>query len=126
MLREPKKLFYGLFFVTLILLLHVHMQVSIFQVSYSIQKKNKILSELTDDYRLQKYEVSKLYSLGYLDKRKKEMNLNLQPPKEVKVVYVPSEKIVKPVIEPPTLLRQGIFSFANLIKDAQAKTSSRD
>lgn len=126
MFNEPKKIFYSLIFITLALLLHVHMQVSIFQVSYSIQKKNKLLSELSDDYRLQKYEVSKLYSLGYLDKRKKEMNFNLEPPKEVKVVYVPSEKTAKSTIEAPPIIRQGIFSFANLIKDAQAKTLSRE
>ena len=126
MLGEPKKFFYGLTLITLALLLHVHMQVSIFQVSYSIQKKNKLLSELSDEYRLQRYEVSKLYSLGYLDKRKKEMNFNLVIPKEVKVVYIPSEKTPEPIIQPLPLIRQGIFSFANLIKDAQAKTLSRE
>ena len=123
MLKQPKKIFSGLALLTFVLLFHVHMQVSIFQVSYSIQKKSKLLSELTDEYRLEKYEISKLYSLSYLDKRKKELNLNLVVPKEVKVVYAPVERVTEQMIDAPPMIRRGLFSFANLIKEAQAKTS---
>ncbi len=127
MLQEPKKLFAGLLLLTLALLLHVHMQVSIFKVSYAIQKNNKLFAELSDEFRLQRYELSKLYSPSYLDKRKKEMNLKLTVPREIKVVMVPEFKIADTaVIEAPPIIRQGLFSFANFIKEAQAKTSSRE
>ena len=125
MLQRSKKVFSGLVLITFVLLLHVHTQVSIFQVSYSIQKKEKMFAELSDQYKLRKYEVSKLYSLSYLDKKKKEMNLKLVVPKDVKVVYWPAEKEAERSIEAPPMIRRGLFSFVNLIKEAQAKTSSR-
>ena len=120
---SSRKVFSGLFVLTAALLLHVHTQVSIFQVSYSIQNKEKKLAALSDEYRIRKFEVSKLHSLVYLDKRKKEMNLNLVVPKEIKIVPVP---IVKPLVEPVmpnSLVRRSFFSFVNFIKEAQAKTS---
>ena len=126
MLENTKKIFSIMALVTLVLLLHVHMQISIFQVSYLIQKKSKLLSDLTDQYRFEKYGISKLYSPSYLDRRKKEMNLKLVVPKEVKVVYVPADKVADHVLEPPPVIQRGLFSFANLIKEAQAKTSSRE
>lgn len=124
MIDISKKSFSGLFVITLLLLLHVHAQVSIFQVSYLIQKKEKELADLSDEYRKMKFEVSKLHSLSYLDKRKKEMNLKLETPKSVRVIPIRSEpKENERTIEAPPMVRKGFFSFVNLIKEAQAKTS---
>ena len=120
---STRKIFLGFFVVTLALILHVHTQISIFQVSYSIQKKEKELAALSDEFKMRRFEVSKLHSLNYLDRRKKEMNLKLAVPKEIKVVSVPVEREAPRLMEAPPLVRKGLFSFVNLIKEAQAKTS---
>ena len=123
LLDQPKKIFSGLALVTCALIVHVHTQIAIFQVSYAIQKKEKLIAELSDEYRVRKFEVSKLHSFNYLDKRKKEMNLKLVVPKEVNVIGVPVEKEMPRINDSPSVVQKGLFSFVNLIKEAQAKTS---
>ncbi len=123
-MRSPRKVFSGLFVITIALVLHVHTQISIFQVSYSIQRKEKQLSALSDEFKIRNFEVSKLHSLNYLDKRKKELNLNLVMPKTIQVVSVPAEKEMSRVIDAPPLVQKSVFSFVNFIKEAQAKTAS--
>lgn len=113
----------ALLVVTGFLLLHVHTQVSIFQVSYSIQKKERKLEALSDQYKILKYEVSRLHSLAYLDKRRSELKLDLVMPKDVKVIKVPVPRQVEPEVPPPSMLQKGFFSFVQLVKEAQAKTS---
>lgn len=119
---SPKKMFSTLFVVTFALILHVHTQTAIFRVSYSIQKKEKEMAVLSDEFKLKNFEVSKLHSLNYLDKRMKEMKLNLVMPKEVKVVSIP--QVPQSRITEAPILQKGIFSFVSLIKEAQAKTSA--
>ncbi len=121
---STKKVFGGLFVVTLGLLLYVHTQVLIFQTSYAIQRKEKRLAELSDLYKVMKYEVTKLHSLQYLEKRKQEMKLDLVLPKEVKVVPLPVQRELKEAVEVPSVVQRGFLSFVNFIKEAQAKTSS--
>ncbi len=123
MFDSTRKIFLGLFLVTFALLLYVHTQVSIFQVSYAIQRKEKELAALSDEFKMRRFEVSKLHSLNYLDRRKREMNLKLAIPKEIKMILVPAPKEMPLVLEPPPLVRKGLFSFVNFIKEAQAKTS---
>ena len=122
MIQSSKKILSGLFVVTLSLLLYVHTRIAIFQVSYSIQRNEKKVATLSDEYKIMKFEISKLRSLGYLDRRKKEMNLKLVTPKTVKVVSIPLETQAEPVVLPSPFVRKGFFSFVNLIKEAQAKT----
>lgn len=120
---SSNKIFSFLFVITATLLLYVHGQVSVFHVSYSIQKKEKELAKLSDEFKMLKYEVSQLRSLSYLDKMTKEMNLKLVMPKEVKVISVPVERQADRISLPPTIVRKGFLSFINFVKEAQAKTS---
>ncbi|PIQ85411.1 MAG: hypothetical protein COV74_08850 [Candidatus Omnitrophica bacterium CG11_big_fil_rev_8_21_14_0_20_45_26] len=123
MITHSKRAYSGLALLTIALLLYVHTQIMIFQVSYNIQSKEKQLVELGDELKAHQYAVSQLHSLSYLEKRKEEANLKLVLPKTVKVIPIPMTKSVDHPIEAPAVVKRGIFSFVNFIKEAQAKTA---
>ncbi|MBI4387681.1 MAG: hypothetical protein HY582_01395 [Candidatus Omnitrophica bacterium] len=123
MMGVSNRIFSILVMITMALLIYVHGQISVFRVSYSIQKKEKELARLSDDFKMLKFEVSQLRSLSYLDKKMKEMNLKLVMPAEVKVISVPIEKQVDRTMLSPTIVQKGFFSFVDFVKEAQAKTS---
>ena len=105
------------------LLIYVHLQVSVFQASYSIANKEKHLSKLSDDYRKKKFEVSKLRSLGYLDRKREEINMPLVAPEKVEVIHVPAEKMEPIEAADHPILKKGFGSLMGFIKEAQAKMS---
>lgn len=108
---------------TLLLLLYVHEQVAVFQVSYSIERKEREVARLSEEYKTSKFNLACLRSPQVLSARMKKMSLDLTMPTDQEVV-----KILKP--KAPTLsnmktaFEQQPFRFLSLshfIKEAQAK-----
>ena len=125
MIGLSKRHFVLLALFTMVLLAYVHAQVSVFRVSYSIAEKEKWLSKMSDDYRNIKFQVSKLKSLNYLDKKRREIEADLVTPKMVKAIRVPAEKQAElpAPSEGRSLLRHGVSPLLGLIKEAQARMS---
>lgn len=122
-MRSSKNVVISFMGATVALLLLVHTQVSIFRVSYQIQEKKKTLAVLSDEYRVKQSEVSKLHSLSYLDQKRSEMKLDLVVPKEVKVISVPADRTIPREVPLSPVIQKGLFSFVQLVKEAQAKTT---
>ena len=115
---------------TLLLLVYVHEQVAIFQVSYSIEKKEREVARLSEEYKTAKFDLARLRSPQALSRRMKEMSLDLTTPKDQEVV-----KILKPksavLTQSSAGFEQPPFRFLSLVhfvreaqaKDTQSKTS---
>lgn len=118
-----KKSFTLLLVSTCLTLLYVHSHVMVFHVSYSIGKKEKKLSELSDIYKETKYRVSRLRSLNYLDKQRQETKIGLVEPDQVKVIRVPVGRQEERRLDQLPPLKRSLMSFGSMIKEAQAKMS---
>lgn len=114
--------------ITFVMLCYVHLQTEVFRVSYSIAEKEKRLSQLSDHYRELRFEVSKLKSLNYLDKKRREKDVALVAPEKVRTIRIPmaSPRITEdPGIssEYTPILKKSLTSVLGVIKEAQAKMS---
>lgn len=123
-MKGTGKILFGVSFLTALMLLYVHEQVALFHISYSLDERSETLTRRSEACRKLKFEVEQLKAPRILEKRMKEMKLDLSLPKEVRVVKVPQleSPIEEPVIEtvPPT---QGLSRvFGRWIGVAQAKT----
>ena len=108
---------------TLLLLLYVHEQVSILQASYAIEKKEREMVRLSEDYKVAKFRVARLRSPAVLNQRMKELSLNLTIPTDQEVVKVLRLKTVPAdtKVSWPAPIR--FASWLPFVKEAQAKTS---
>lgn len=118
-----KRMVVGLTVGTLLLLLYVHEQVSILQVSYSIGRKEREAVRLSEDYKTAKFRVARLRSPQALGQRLNELSLDLIIPTNQEVVT-----ILKPVapsveVEPGWPAPVRFASWLPFVKEAQAKTS---
>ena len=104
------------------LLLYVHLQVSIYQVSYSIEKKEKEVAKLSETYKLAKFRVSRLRSPHVLNQRMKQMSLDLITPKDQEVIRVLRPKVV-PQDQKVAHAPMQFMSWLHIIKEAQAKVT---
>ena len=124
---ELSKRTFSLFIlVTFALLLYVHQQISIFQVSYSIQKKENDASKLSEAYKMEKFRVDRLRSPHALSQRMKQLSLDLTTPTEQEII-----RILKPKIAPQETKVSlpdpvQFLSWSHFIKEAQAKTASKE
>ncbi len=122
-----KNLMSSIISITFVLLCYVHLQSEVFHVSYNIAEKEKRMSQLSDDYKKLNFEVSKLKSLNYLDKKRREKEVALVVPQRVKTIRVPmTVKVAEeplPNMEYPPMLKKSLTSVMGLIKEAQAKMS---
>ena len=110
-------------FVTLLLLFYVHEQVSIFQVSYAIEKKEREGARLSEAYKQEKFDLARLRSPHVLSQRIKKLSLALSLPEEQEVVRILRSKA--PAVDQKTMW-SAPFQFLSLlhfVKEAQAKTS---
>ncbi|MBI4394991.1 MAG: hypothetical protein HY583_02225 [Candidatus Omnitrophica bacterium] len=112
-----------LIFGTLALLLYVHEQTAIFQVSYSIEKKEREIARLSEQYKTCKFKVARLRSPHVLSERMKKLSLNLTTPKDQKIIRVLKMKTLplEPQVRWPAPLQ--FLSLIHFVKEAQAKTS---
>ena len=117
-----RKVLRNLVLSTFLLLFYVHEQVSVLQVSYSIEKKERELARLNEAYKIAKFNVLRLRSPQVLNQRMKQLSLDLTVPTDQKVI-----KVLKPQsipVEEPVSWRAPIqfMSWLHMIKEAQAKT----
>ncbi len=121
-----KRTFSFLVLGTFLLLLYVHEQISIFQVSYSIQKKEREVAQLSEQYKMTKFKVARLRSPHALNQRMKQLSLDLRTPTEQEVIRIIKPKgtlqTSKATLPDPI----QFLSWLHFIKDAQAKTSSKE
>ena len=117
-----RKVLRNLVLSTFLLLFYVHEQVSVLQVSYAIEKKERELARLNESYKIEKFNVLRLRSPQALNQRMKQLSLDLTVPTDQKVI-----KVLKPQtipVEEPVSWRAPIqfMSWLHMIKEAQAKT----
>ena len=109
---------------TLLVLVYVHEQVSILQISYSIEKKERDLARLSENYKVAKFQMTRLHSPSYLNQALKSRSLNLSMPKAVQVVRVVKPKELLPPLNQPATIKTNMTSwFGGFMREAQAKTS---
>ncbi len=123
---SSKRTFSFLILGTLLLLVYVHEQIAIFQVSYSIEKKERTVARLSEEYKNAKFRVAHLRSPDVLNKRMKAASLDLTTPKDRKVIKIVKPQIIQEQTTKTALPAPFQFqSWLHFIKEAQAKTSSK-
>ncbi len=109
---------------TLLVLAYVHGQVSILRISYSIEKKEREVARLSEDYKLAKYQVARFRSPQFLQRELKARSLDLAVPKAVQVMKIIKPKELLPPLNQPATVKTNITSwFGGFMREAQAKTS---
>ena len=125
-MTSSKRTFSFLILGTFLLLSYVHEQIAIFQVSYSIEKEERQVARLSEEYKTAKFRVARLRSPDVLNKRMKKLSLDLTTPKDRKVIKVIKPQTISEQTAKATLPAPFQFqSWLHLIKEAQAKTSSK-
>ncbi len=125
-MTSSKRTFSFLILGTLLLLFYVHEQIAIFQVSYSIEKKERTVARLNEEYKIEKFRVARLRSPDVLNKRMKEASLDLTAPTDRQVIKIVKPQMIQEQTTKTTLPAPFQFqSWLNFIKEAQAKTSSK-
>ena len=120
---SSKRTFAFLILGTLALLLYVHEQVAIIQVSYSIEKKEREVARLSEDYKTARFKVARLRSPHVLNERMKKLSLDLTAPTDQKVLRVLKRKAVPVETEVRWPAPFQFLSLFHFVKEAQAKTS---
>lgn len=109
---------------TLLVLAYVHEQVSVLQISYSIEKKEKQLHRLSEEHKLLKYQVARMHSPAFLNQQLKSRALNLSAPKAVQVMKMVRPKEMLPPLNQPATIKTAMSSWVGgFMREAQAKTS---
>ncbi len=121
-----KRTFSFFILITFALLLYVHQQISIFQVSYSIQKKEHEAANLSEAYKMAKFRVARLRSPNALNHRMKELSLDLTTPTEQEIIHVLKPKIVPQETKTSWSDPVQFLSWFHFIKEAQAKTAPKE
>ena len=118
-----KKTFSMLIIGTFSLLLYVHQHVSVFQLSYDIEKKERQIAKLSEDYKRAKFNLAQLRSPHVLNERLKKSSLELITPTDQEVIRVLKTEAIIQKTEPKWSGVQ-LGSFIQFVKEAQAKTFS--
>ena len=128
-MKGTGKILVGVSFFTALMLVYVHEQVSLFQISYSLDERADTLTRRTETFRKLKFEVEQLKAPRLLEQRMKDMKLELGLPKEVRVVKVaqnaPEAGAGETALETSSA-NQGLARFVgHWMGVAQAKTDSQ-
>ena len=120
------RIVFGVFLATVLLLLYVHEQISLFRVSYLIESKSETLVRLAEEHRQLKFELDQLKAPRLLEEKMKELSLQLTLPDEIRVVRTTIPEIETPVdnvsMQPAT---GRVFQFlGHWVDVAQAKTDN--
>ena len=107
---------------SLLLLLYVHEQISLFRISYTLDTKSERLTQLSEEYRQMRFEVEQLKAPRLLEEKMKQLELELTLPQEIRVVRTPPE-FLQPVQSVRVQAPGRWFDFlGRWIGVAQAKT----
>jgi len=110
--------------VTGLLLAYVHEHVSIYQISYQIEAKERKLARLSEEYKTAKFAVARLRSPSTLSERMKENALELAIPTEHHVIKILKSKSLSSKIDSGINSRGSFFSWIPFMKEAQAEPSN--
>ncbi len=121
-----KRTFGFIIAITFALLFYVHQQISIFRVSYTIQKKEIEVARLSEAYKLVKFRVARLYSPHVLSQRMKQLSLDLTTPTEQEIIRVLKPKMVPQENKVAWSDPVQFLSWLHFIKEAQAKTAPKE
>lgn len=89
-MKGAGKIVLGISMIVALLLVYVHEQFLVFQVSYSLAKKSSRLAEKGETYRRIKYEVDQMKAPRLLEEKMSKLSLDLTLPKEVRVLKIPA------------------------------------
>jgi len=125
-MKGTGKIILSTLLLTILALGYVHGQNAAIQLSYHINHKGDLLAEKTEFYRHLKYDVDQLKAPRLLEAKIDQLSLNLDVPREIRVIQVPPQ-LVHSIIDQPDLTvtpsnnRFGSF-LGRWIGVAQAKT----
>ncbi len=116
----------GVWTAAIFLLLYVHLNVSLFSLSYQINDRSKQVSKRDETYRYLKYEVERLKAPYRLSEKIQEHRLELDIPKNIRVIQMPMPEAIEPkviheVVSPAA--SKGLTGLlGRWVQIAQAKT----
>lgn len=124
---DSKRMFRLLVVGTFLVLGYVHGQVSILRASYAIEKKEREVARLNEEYKLAKFQLARIHSPGFLSKELKSKSLNLAAPKAVQVVRVLKPRVVTAGLDrtQAPAAKPNVFSWMSFSREAQAKSSNK-
>ncbi len=127
-MKSAGKIILAIAFISGLLLLYVHGQVSLLEVSYSIDERAGILAQKSEEFRHLKFEVDQLKAPRLLEEELKRHDFDLTLPKEIRVLRIPPAPYSEvPGVSgvPPSAASEGLFQIVGrLVGVAQAKTES--
>lgn len=127
-MRGAGKFIFSVGSVSVLMLLYVHLNVSLFSFSYGINQKSKRFDQRNKDYRQLKYEVEVLKAPYRLAAEIRQRNLELDLPKEIRVVKVPVPQTLDMetfnTVTPHPLSKGFLDYLGRWVKVAQAKMDS--
>lgn len=111
------------------MVVYVHGQIAIFQISYDLNQKEAVLQQKEEAYREIKFEVEQLKAPRLLEEKLQTMDLDLALPDHVQIIKVPMPvQVAQPVDTMLTKSSSNLsFPFDFLgkwVKVAQAKVES--
>ena len=123
MMALNNRTFLILIVVTIMLLVYVHEHVSIFQVSYLIEKKERELAQLSEDYKKAKFDLTRLRSPNVLKQKLEHSKLDLTTPRAAEIVRVLKPRELDQMVKPDFTIRGQFLSWMSFMRDAHAKMS---
>lgn len=128
-MKGTAKFILGTSIVSTFFLLYLHIYISLFSVSYDIQRKSHEMTRNHEYFRQLNYEINQLKSPSRLAQQMEKHSFELELPSEVYILQVPeSRTIVAPRIDSSAInpLSHGVMEFlGQWVKIAQAKTDSK-
>jgi len=128
-MKGSGKYILGVGFLSAFFLLYVHINISMFTLSYSIGRESSVLTQKQEQYRHLKCEVDQLKAPNRLAEQIEKQSLVLDLPSEIHIIQVPKESSSNLSVLEKTSVHsfgQGVSDFfGRWINIAQAKTESK-
>ena len=105
----------GLIFITLLALLYVHQQVQLIEVSYKIESNEKGVTTLLDQNKSLVYNITKLKSPVYLEKKFLASKKEFVIPQQWQVIEVAAPRLEKAPIMTAQARGRAPFDFFKLL-----------
>ena len=87
-MKGTGKIMFGVMLMTGLMLLYVHGQVTLFLLSYAIERKSTALAQKAEFYQHLKFEVDQLKAPRRLEQKMAELSMELTLPEEFQVVRI--------------------------------------
>ena len=89
-MRGSLKIILAVMAITVPALFYVHGKLSLFRISYDLNRQSEELAFKLQHYRMLKFELEQLKAPHLLEARMKEQALDLVLPQEIRVVQIPA------------------------------------